>query len=118
MIQTISPELIQQAHQDHIINDVELQLLVNTIERERCKSDLFYLANSILNYHDIDNDIHRALCLLTQSVNPLIERLASRASVNSPKSTLIDPSIGSSGSYESQKSVGGWGGGGCEGANP
>lgn len=49
------------------------------LERERAKSDLFYLAHDILGYSDLTESIHRPLCDLVQSVNPLIIHLRDRA---------------------------------------
>src|SRR3990167_3902800 len=42
------------------------------VERERCTTDLFYLAHDILGYSDLTESIHRPLCQLVESVNPLI----------------------------------------------
>jgi len=49
------------------------------VECERAKSDLFYLAKEILGYSDLTESIHRPLCDLVASVNPLIIALRERA---------------------------------------
>ena len=63
---------IELAHQRGIISDAELQILVITLERERAKHDLYYLAGSILGYDDL-TPAHRDLCAVVQSINPLIQ---------------------------------------------
>ena len=49
------------------------------VERERCTTDLFYLAHDILGYSDLTESIHRPLCQLVESVNPLIIAQRERA---------------------------------------
>lgn len=83
----LSPESIAEAHKSGLISDRELILLVNTIERERCMNDLFYLAHDVLGYTDLTESIHRPLCQLVESVNPLIIQLSKRLQTSSPQST-------------------------------
>src|SRR3990167_11430360 len=61
------------------------------VERERCTTDLFYLAHDILGYSDLTESIHRPLCELVQSVNPLIIEQRERLKVNA-LSTVYTPS--------------------------
>jgi len=78
-LQSLSPEQILAAHKQGALTDNELVLLIDTLERERCKSDLFYLAHDILGYSDLTESIHRPLCQLVESINLLIIELRDKA---------------------------------------
>jgi len=43
--------------------------------RNACKTDLFFLAKYILGYKEMNDKIHKPLCDIVQSVNPIIEAL-------------------------------------------
>ncbi len=53
------------------LNDKQLQHLVWEQERTRCMTDLYYLAKEVLGYSDM-GEIHKPVCEIVQSVNPLI----------------------------------------------
>lgn len=52
------------------------------VDRVRCRTDLFFLAHDVLGYSDLTESIHRPLCQLVESVNPLIISLRDR--LNAP----------------------------------
>lgn len=78
---------IKEAFDAGIISAEELSLCADIADRERCKTDLYFLAKDILGYNDL-TETHRALCDLVQSVNPLIIQLRERESA--PKPTSAD----------------------------
>ncbi len=51
-------------------------------ERNKCLSNLFYLAHDILGYSELTESIHRPLCDVVSSVNPLIIQIARSKSIN------------------------------------
>lgn len=72
LLADIKPDEVLAAYKAGVISDVELSQLLTTLERERCLSDLFFLAHNILGYNDLAPS-HRDLCAIVSSVNPLIE---------------------------------------------
>lgn len=73
-----SPAQIKQLIADQVITPAELEALVISLERQRCMDDLFFLAHDVLGYTDLTESIHRPLCSVVQSVNPLIVGLSQR----------------------------------------
>lgn len=57
------------------LTDEELQQVALELQRAKCKTDLYYLAKEVLGYSDMNDTIHRPLCSIVQSVNPVIEAL-------------------------------------------
>lgn len=51
-------------------------------ERDKCRTDLFYLAYEVLNYKDLTESMHRPLCSVIESVNPLIIELSKMTEVD------------------------------------
>lgn len=53
------------------LSDDQLREAVRFVQAERCKIDLFYLATEVLGYKDLE-DVHRPLCEVIQSINPIV----------------------------------------------
>jgi phage terminase large subunit-like protein len=71
---------IEIALENKLITPAQAAWALDEIERERCKDDLFYLAHDILGYSDLTESIHRPLCELVSSINPLMVELSIRKS--------------------------------------
>lgn len=77
--QLLNIDEIEIALDQDLITPEQANWNIDQLERERCKADLFYLATQILNYSDLTESVHKPLCELVQSVNPLVMALASGA---------------------------------------
>lgn len=69
------PGNLEKLIKEKVITVTEAQLLVNTFERERCKSDLFYLTTKVLGYSELslNPEIYQSLCAVVQSINPIVK---------------------------------------------
>lgn len=54
------------------LSDEEFGLAVREFKRELCKRDLFYLTTEVLGYKQLSNNLHRPLCMVVESINPII----------------------------------------------
>lgn len=83
---TLAPADIEIALDHALVSPEQASWLLDEYERARCKSDLFYLARHVLDYADLTEAIHRPLCQMVASVNPLIEQIRDRQSAYISKS--------------------------------
>ena len=57
------------------LSDYELQALVKDVRRQKALTDLHYLAADILGYKDLDTPVHKSVCQVLQTINPLVSSL-------------------------------------------
>lgn len=79
MPSTLSPDDIELALKNNLVTPAQASWLLDEYERELCCKDLFYLAREVLGYKDLTESVHRPLCELVQSVNPLVLSCAARS---------------------------------------
>ena len=72
----ITPSDIELALGKGLVTRDEAHSLLIDYERKLCTSNLYYLASDVLGYSELTESIHRPLCQLVESVNPLIIQLA------------------------------------------
>lgn len=101
---------IEIALEHKLITPAQASWAIDQIERERCKTDLFYLAHDILGYSDLTESIHRPLCQLVSSVNPLMVELAKRGRKYNDSNELGDATRGAVKGDKVDFGGTGWGG--------
>lgn len=65
------PDTIRRLAEDKTLRDEDILENVRTLQREECKHNLWFLAKEVLGYREL-GEIHKPLCALVESVNPLV----------------------------------------------